>query len=197
MRLAELHRKVLYIDAENTQNFYEKLSKIYGECVYADKKIAESLFNLTTDSYDYIKGQILHGRFDYLPAFEKSLIYYHITPGNLSKFAEIISSKGEYDYIVVEHESVINTELMASLSNEQSIVVVSKNNTDDSRLMKMLEVLESVEADKIVVWHGDNADYVKEVQGAETSETVVFDCGCDLEQLTQMDQYRKTAEAVL
>lgn len=197
LRLSQLHRKVLYIDAENTQYFYEKLPKAYGEAVYADKKIAESLFNLTTDSYDYIKGQIVHGRFDYLPAFEKSLMHYHITPGNLCKFAEIISSKGEYDYIVIEHENSIDKELMTNMANEQRLVIVSKSSNDDFRLVKMLEVLDGIDADKIVLLHGDNVEYIKEVPGAEFSETVAFNCDYDLEQLNQSDCYRKTAEAVL
>lgn len=197
LRLSQLHRRVLYIDAESTQNFYEKLSGGVINNTHADKKVAESLVNLTTESYDFIKNQIVHDSFDYLPAFEKSLMHYHITPSDLCKFAEVVSSKGGYDYIVVEHENMMNTELLSNLAAEQRLVIVTKDEKEDSRLSSILSVLDGIDADKVIVWHGENADVEKDIRGAVVSESIKYSEEQSVEKLKNTENYRKTAEAVL
>lgn len=196
LKLSQLHRKVLYIDAENTQNFYEKIGDLF-EIAYADKKLAEALVNLTTSSYDYVKEQIVHGEFDYLPAFEKSLFYYHIDPKDLCKLGEVIASRGGYDYIVLEHEAIINSSILHSISSAQRVVLVSQSAPNDTRINQMLAALDGIETEKIIVWHNDSDDEYKESGDIAVAEVVKYDRTYNLKKLKKLGHYRKTAEAIL
>ncbi|SFU76762.1 AAA family ATPase [Butyrivibrio sp. INlla21] len=197
LKLSQLHRKVLYIDAENTQNFYERLGGLFESAEYADKKLAEALVNLTTSTYDYVNEQIVHGEFDYLPAFEKSLFYYHVEPEELCKLATVIASRGGYDYIVLEHEPVINSSIVQSISTEQRVVIVTQDAPNDTRITQFLSVLDGLDTEKIIVHHNDSDEKVNEYEDVAVSETVKYDRTYDLKKLRKLGHYRKTAEAVL
>ena len=196
-RLSQLHRRVLYIDAENAQNYYEKLDEKEYMREYASKELAASIVNLTTSSYENIKKHIAHGLFDYMPPFEKYLFHYHLTPNMLNDLAKTMAVKKEYDYIIVEQESVINPDLVQEIMGCTRHVVVTNRSMDDLRLKKYLALFDGFDGYTAIIQNNYGNEEKIETDAAPVAEKIALDLNDSLGKVLEKGYYRKAAEAVL
>ena len=196
-RLSQMNRKVLYIDAENMQNYYEKLDAGKFMLDYASKDLAAAVINLTSDSYEKIKKNIVHGEFDYLPAFEKYLFHYHLTPAMLNSLAHTFAAKGEYDYVIVEQECAVTPELLQDIMDDTRHVVVTNRPLNDSRLKKYLDLFEGYGGYTVIVQTEAVLDDDLQYITMPLAERISLDLDCDMGEILEKGYYRKAAEAVL
>jgi MinD-like ATPase involved in chromosome partitioning or flagellar assembly len=196
MRLSQMKRKVLYIDAENAQNYYEKLSNDDFRKDYADKELAGAIINLTSNSYEYVKKHIIHGVFDYLPEFDKYLFSYHIDAEALNKLAQSISAKGIYDYIIVEQESSINAQILPYAMGGNELLITIDHVGDDVRLKRFIDLFDGYTGNVLIVQNVVSGEKT-EIYGKPVAEQVNLDFNETLNGLMEKGLYRKAAEAVL
>lgn len=196
-RLSQMHRKVLYIDAENAQNYYEKLDKKDYVREYANKELAAAIINLTTSSYEDIKKQVIHGLFDYLPPFEKYLFYYHLKPDMLRSLADTIAARKEYDYVIVEQESVVNPEVIKGVIGTTRHVVVTNRPLEDIRIKKYLELFGEYEGYTIIVQNNDQKENDAKLLAVPVAEKLLLESDITINEVLEKGYYRKAAEAIL
>ena len=194
MRLSQLYKKVLYIDAENIQNFIEKMPSTDRTETYADKEVAASLQNLTTNTYEYIKKQIIHGKFDYLPPFEKYLFNYHLSLDDIYRYVEALASKGEYDYIIVEFENAFNSATVQFINNMNKLVFVTKG-FEDERMASLVSLTSKLKRSTYML-DTTNSE-TTEIYGIPVAESVNLDLSKDISSILLGGQFKKLAEAVL
>lgn len=121
--LSRSYKKVLYIGAQHLQTFsclLDHPDPIEDPEVYAAMSAEKG------NIYSLIKGYIRREDFSYLPPFKSSLISLGLPFSLYLEVADAARKSGEYDFVVVDTESVLNEEHMKLLEAADRILVVVK-----------------------------------------------------------------------
>jgi|GEM_PF-5132398 len=146
-KLANEEKKVLYVDAENVQNFDELLDE--KDIKKAENKLA---IELSVGNFENSESIFGHGRFDYLPQFSGALSMYQLSISNIFDFVSRISLMHIYDYIVVELESGFRDNFNMFLNMASFIVLYSlQSKIGATRAEKMLVIISEYDAEKFIV----------------------------------------------
>lgn len=119
------YKRVLYINADRLQTFHSMLSDkspVMESEVYA-KMTANSEI-----SYADMKHIIRSEGFSYVPPFKASLMSLGIPYSVFGKIALSASENGNYDYIIVDADTVFDEEKSRLIEMADKIVVVTKQN---------------------------------------------------------------------
>lgn len=139
-------QKVLYIDAEemNTFQFYLKDKSTISN------KDGIALRLQETDLYQQIKKLIRTEEMDYLPPFQVLLSALNLDVFIYSRIIESVKASGEYDFIVVDTDTVLGEGKAKLFSLADKIVLIGKQGAYSEYVMDVLKQnLDYVGEDKI------------------------------------------------
>ncbi len=125
--LAKNHKRVLYINAERLQTFQHKLnnsSPVSDSAVYAE------ISDPSDDIYSNIKHCVRQELFFYLPPFKAGLMALNVPFSVYLKIALSAKKSYDYDFIVIDTDSVLDNEKAELLSVADKVIVVTGQNTD-------------------------------------------------------------------
>lgn len=120
--LAQNHKRVLYINAEHLQVFQwfmDNQSPITATEVYA------RLNALDERLYQDIKYVIRKEGFHYFPPFKASLVAIGISYGIYEMLAKAAKISKEYDYIIIDTDSVFNEDKVRLMNLADRVIVVT------------------------------------------------------------------------
>lgn len=120
--LAKNYKKVLYINADRMQSFQYLLedsspissSEVYANLVRADKRI-----------YSEIRHVIRKEGFHYLPPFKASLLSLGLAYTIYEKIALSAKNSGEYDFVVIDADSVFDEEKARLMEIAEHVIIVT------------------------------------------------------------------------
>lgn len=123
--LSQNFKKVLYVDAEYVQNFqYYLTSKV---------NISSDAYREFSDTneliYQNLKYQIRREMFDYLPPLGASLSSLNIRYSVYKHLIQAVKATKEYDYIVVDLDSVFNDEKAELLCLGDKVILLVKQDS--------------------------------------------------------------------
>lgn len=122
--LSQSLKKVLYINAERINSFQYLLNNVMP----ISSNAYSSFLTSTPDIYSRIKPVLRNDHFDYLPPFAASLSSLEI---NFGIFKDIILSAkrtNEYDYIVVDTDSVFDNDKADLISAADKVFIICEQN---------------------------------------------------------------------
>ncbi len=120
--LTKNYKRVLYISAERLQTFQYRLqnsSPITDPSAYAE------LINASEDIYSNIKHTIRKEIFSYVPPFKAVLMSLGVDYSVFAKIAESAKKSYEYDYIVVDTDSVLDNDKAELIAKADKVIVVT------------------------------------------------------------------------
>ena len=120
-QLAAIGGRVLYIDAEEVQNFGEFL-QTQGDNKWAKDTMSLAFMNPQADA-NALNEHIQRGAFDYVPAFKSPLFAYNIGLQSYYNMAEKLAAGRQYEYIVIEHGNALTKDLAMFLGKSTTIVM--------------------------------------------------------------------------
>ena len=205
MQLCALRKKVLYIDAENYQNFYEYVGSPTDERGYFESADTGFLIDLEKCTVSALEKEIVRGRFDFLAPFRGNLMKYQIDEKNLYYAARRLADENVYDYIVVEHGCMYDQEFFSYLNGSERIVVTTRSGAIESmRLGEFLDDIRQFSGQMVVVRNrlSDISNYSRHIEYEQGSIPVSehvqeFKQQMSLSLVTEYGLYRKTAEAIM
>ena len=118
--LVQSLKKVLYINAERINSFQYLLNSVFP--------VSSSAYSLFTDQssgmYAAIKPVLRNEHFDYLPPFGVSLSSLGIGFGVYKNIVESVKRTNEYDYIVVDTDSVFDDDKAELISISDKVFII-------------------------------------------------------------------------
>ena len=182
--------KVLYVDAEETQNYNEFIPQSWN-VDFANDSLSVAMI---TRNIGAVLSNIQRARFDVLPAFKNPIYVYNL---DLTIYYDIIQQIAEreiYDYIIVEHSSVITKSLIVHLSDSKEIVICMNGQKGSARRIDALvDNLVKFEGECVVVSSGEYGEPCR----FPVCETVSYDNDdVDFTVLTSQGKYWDCAMAV-
>ncbi len=134
-KLRRLDQSVLVIGCDEMQSFAGFLES--EEC--ADPLLAEMIRQPAADYYwNILQNVEVEGEIRYLLPFEKPLSAYGIGADELETMVRTIKEKQDYDYVILDLGSALNTAARKLLHLSESIVLVTEPNEISVRKMKKL-----------------------------------------------------------
>ncbi|MCD8299917.1 MAG: AAA family ATPase [Clostridiales bacterium] len=123
--LSRSYKKVLYIDAERLQTFQFLLRS--KEPLSGDIPCRE-LTEAGCVSYQKIRKLIRKEEFAYLPPFRAALLSLGVSPDVFGRIAKSAKLSGEYDYVVVDTDSVFDENKAGLIDIADKVIVVTRQN---------------------------------------------------------------------
>ena len=120
--LAKNFKRVLYIDAEY-MNLFQRLLK--NETPIATSEVYSKFTKADRNIYREIKHVIRNEEFGYLPPFKASLLSLGLEFSIFEKIIESAKASKEFDFIVVDTDSVFNESKMKLFNFADRIIMVT------------------------------------------------------------------------
>ncbi len=117
-------KKVLYINAERINSFQYLLNNVVPLSSNAYPYFSQAL----PDIYQKIKPLLRNEFFDYLPPFKVSLSSVCIDIGVYKKIVESAKQSNEYDYLVIDTDSVFDEHKAELLSVSDKVFIICEQN---------------------------------------------------------------------
>lgn len=133
--LSKSNKRVLYINAEHLQTFQYKLENptpIGASDVYT------KLIGAPDDIYKGIKHVIRNEHFGYLPPFKNALVSLELNYSIYEKIAFSAKKSGEYDFIILDVETVFDADKAKLFSLADKVVVVTGQTKKSAYATNML-----------------------------------------------------------
>lgn len=199
-KLSKMGYSVLYVDAEEMQNFYEYLP-VKWKAEWADRSLAIAFMNgLENGTVETI---IQKNRFDYVPAFRDPIYAYNIFLKSYYDMVRMVADKEIYDYIVVEHENGITKDLAQYLSNSKVIAICVRDGRGEAdRLERYTNNLVDYNGRFVVICNSSkeaDTDINKKMDEYKLPVCEIIDSGSgntDAEKLLEGSEYIATVTAV-
>ena len=203
-RLAEMGRKVLYVNAQSFQDFYSLLPEEDARS-YMSPQLLRSMTDLPETAADTALQEVVHGTFDYVPQAEKMLSSYQIRDVNYIALTEEIRARQIYDYILLEADTEMSSALMMHLMQSERLLITSLQSRDAAgRLDRFTELLGQGTAQGVIVcgrYRAHLPDDLKRSAAAGTYPVCEYipenEGGDMLQDLLSSGVFRQTAEAIM
>ena len=137
--LQESGFKVLYIDAE----YQQEMGNLFSSVRKAPNAMAMLLAREANNPYQKIKEHIIHDVVDVVPPLAMNVMMYGIDFSSYTALITGATRSGDYDYVVVDTDSVFNAEKLALLQASDSVVVVTRQ--DEIAVRKTLGFLNGLD----------------------------------------------------
>ncbi len=205
IQLTAMRKKVLYIDAENIQNFYECMGDKGSNKKYFDSTKANLLMGNGCCGTSELSDEIVKGRFDYLAPFKGSLIKYQVSSAALNRVARKIAEENVYDYIVVEHGRTYTAEMFDHLGGSEKMVIsMVQSDFEVERVLSFMGDLRQFSGQVVAVVNRCTRDHrmgisIEYDQGMipMCEQVGESDRSLTLDDIFAQGLYRKTAEAIM
>ena len=143
--LQDAFKRVLFVDAEYVQSFkcYMKNGKT------APTSMVRDMAKLSGDTYGNVSEYIESEGFDYLPPLRAGLTSYGVEFDFFYRFVESARDSGEYDYVIVDADSVFNDEKTELIGLADRVVsMVTQDAASQFKTMKLIDNLDATASDK-------------------------------------------------
>ncbi|MCI6359152.1 MAG: AAA family ATPase [Clostridiales bacterium] len=120
--LAQSYKKVLYVDAEQIQTFQYFLENQGAVPMAAMQKLLNSDEQLYSGLLSYLRKE----QFSYLPPFPVALNSAGLEPKHLLEFIRAARESGDYDYVVVDTDSVFDAFKISLFSLADRVILVTE-----------------------------------------------------------------------
>lgn len=120
--LAQNYKRVLYINAGRLQTFQRVLS---NQTPVTSASIYANLANPTESIYNEIKHVIRQEQFSYLPPFKAAIISLGLSYSVYEKIALAAKKSKDYDFIVVDADTVFDDDKASLLSIADKVIIVT------------------------------------------------------------------------
>lgn len=123
--LTKNYKRVLYINAEHLQTFQHMLtntSVIPGNEIYS--KLMDPNNNLYREMRHLIRSEV----FSYIPPFKASLMSLGLKSDIYEKIARAAKQSRDYDFVIVDTDSVFNEEKAGLLAAADKVIFVTRQN---------------------------------------------------------------------
>lgn len=121
--LANNYKKVLYLNNSSLQSFQHEFN---NTTKLAINNIGTKLYDAKNDLYLELKHLLRTEGFTYLPAFKTSLMSIGLSKDFFYSFAEAAKKSNEYDYIVVDLESVYDEMMIKFFDLSEKVVIITE-----------------------------------------------------------------------
>lgn len=120
--LTKNYKKVLYINAEKLQTFQYRLK---DRTALEDPAVYRALSVSGSSVYQNLRPLIRKEGFSYLPPFKGPLMALGLQDSVYRNIAEDVRKKNEYDFIIIDTDSVFDEEKAALMGAADKVVVVT------------------------------------------------------------------------
>ena len=197
-QLAKFGRKVLYLCADNLQDFYSvKKFKESSLAMEEQALIINALLNGNSRELDRV---IAKDSFDYIPQFEHFLSSYGMDSAAIFRVADEISKMELYDEIVIEHPFGFTLDSITRIENSESVILVTgRGERTLGKLKKLFDNTRGVAKNCVLVCYpSSEIDGCRELLGVTVCEHIDSTCkDMSLDAIVEGKMFRATAEAVL
>lgn len=198
-QLAKFGRKVLYLSADNLQDFNRFM--IEKDCVSQEEEalILNAVSKGITGNFSRL---VKNESFDYIPQFKHLLSSYGMSSATIFQVAGIIKGLDIYDEIVIDHPYGLNAESTTRMENSKSVIIMTdKKESSCRKLEKLLDNTREVRSNSLLVIVSgkgeDNApEHERSMFGVSICEEIE-DISGNVEELVENKVLRYTAEAIL
>lgn len=144
--LAQCYKRVLYLNAEEMQNFGYYISH------HSPLPLSvANLFKQTSTLYSELKSYIVSSRFDYLPQIQVSRESLGISRTAYSDLAKQAVLSGDYDYVVLELGTTYVIDEFVSLDySDKSIIVTNQDEYSAYKTDMFFDVIHCKNSDKVI-----------------------------------------------
>lgn len=132
------HKKVLYVDAESVQNF----QYFFKDPETIPNEICREMRPKNERIYVNMKEEIRHRGFDYLPPFSAALSSLSVQSTAFVNFVKKAKESREYDYIVVDTDSVFDDLKAEFMEISDKVFLIAKQ--DSYSIYKMDTFLNNI-----------------------------------------------------
>ena len=123
--LTKHYKRVLYINAEHLQYFQRVLE---NPAPITSNEVYAKLSNITDNIYKDIKHLIRKEWFFYLPPFKAALVSLGVEYSFYEKFILSAKKSGEYDFIIVDADTVFDEEKTRLFGISDKVIIVTEQN---------------------------------------------------------------------
>lgn len=116
-------KKVLYLNAERLQSFQIMLSNVSS---IKEPGVYSELGQADTDAFFKLKHTIRNEGFNYIPPFRASLMALSLKYSIFEKIALSAKSSNEYDYIIIDADTVLDEEKFKLIDIADNVVLVTR-----------------------------------------------------------------------
>ena len=149
--LSTARHNVLYINADYLQSFHEILSP--DSCNYLSSEAILLLSGDASVAADRLSSLIGNCGFDYLLPLDKAIPLYQFDDGLFYDFCSAVASRNTYDYIVLEHPTILSRKSLSRLGQASQLFYVTRQDSFSVlRFQHMLRSLGSVEEKCMLVY---------------------------------------------
>lgn len=200
--LSSLGKKVLYLCAENLQNFNSILfgeSEVNKSC--EDQALA--ITSIVNGDMSKIDGLFAEAGFDLVPQFDRFLSSYGLSPENIFTLADVISKIEIYDVIVIEHPYGLPSSSISRMEKSKKVVILSGQDRDSCRKLSILfDNTRGVYENCVITCYPYDKDSTYHLDSVDTDNSLVCERIGELKtvalnKLIEKRVFRNTVEAVL
>jgi len=202
IRLAQKGKKVLYVNLEPFQHFYNLLSA-NNERWYMTDKLIHAIAMNPHMAADCALDEIIHDRIDMLPQLKGLTGTYQITFTSLLALVDELAGRQIYDYIIAEFPEGMTSEIQMRLFSSENILVTMLQNKDSvERIKAFSEIMKTLSGQLYIVcgrYDKDRSDDIKEVTqrlGYPICEYIPQFEQYNIESLLAGECYKNTAAAI-
>jgi hypothetical protein len=144
IRMAQKGKKVLYVNLEPFQHFYNLLNPDTTQRYMSDKLIHAIAINPHMAA-DYALEEMIHEQIDILPQLKGLTGTYQITFTSLLALIDEIAGRQIYDYIIAEFPEGLTSEMQMRLFSSETILITCMQNKDSAeRINSFAEVMKTL-----------------------------------------------------
>ena len=210
LRLSEMGKKVLYINAEAFQTFESVIDKSGafhnggptlpdGGRTFMTDEVKRAIAAGSPNASNVILANVRKGKFDYIPQSMDVLSTYQVTEDKIFHVVKSLQSGKIYDHIVIEFESGLSAARLTLLSEcERLVIVTGQGREDDERRERFIKLLSTGLVE--IVYICARCRNENSIDGnAQICEYIPekSDIADIFESREGMNYYRKAAEAVM
>lgn len=119
------YKRVLYINAARLQSFQTMFSNVSP---ITDSDVYVKMASGTSNIYSDIKHAIRNEGFSYIPPFRAALMSIGIQYSVFEKIAVSAKSTGEYEYIVIDTDTIFDEDKARLMDIADKVIMVTKQN---------------------------------------------------------------------
>lgn len=185
--LGKDYKRVLYINCDYLQSFSYLLS---NKAVISNNEIYSNLIQNSDNAYQSIKHLIRNEVFSYLPPFKAPLISLGISTEIFIKIALSAKKSGEYDFIIIDTDSVFDERKVSLLSIADKVIMVTRQNRASVFETNLLvSSIDGISNEKYIFICND---FVKDMENAIISPDIIMKYGVNeyIEHIVQFDSLK-------
>lgn len=170
--LGKDYKRVLYINCDYLQSFAHLLS---NQSVISNNEVYSNLIRNNDNIYQSIKYLIRNEVFSYLPPFKAPLISLGVSPEIFIKIALSAKKSGDYDFIIIDTDSVFDERKALLLNIADKVVIVTRQNkTSVFATNTLVSSIDGINTEKYIFICND---FVKEQDNALISPDIIMKYG--------------------